>query len=157
LWRVNFFDRAEVTSSPVCADGLVIISAEGPGIAAVDIAKRAVIWEDSYQAPGVGTPMVVGELLFAGLDHGGIVCRNIKTGKIVWEVETDEGFYASPILVGDRIYLIDRLGLTHIFEAKDKFNLIGKGKIDEREPSTPAIYRNRIYTRGKKHLYCIGS
>lgn len=157
LWRKDFYDRAEVTCSPVFADGLVIISADGPGIAAVDAKTHELVWEDSAQAPGVGTPVVVGELLFAGLDHGGIVCRNVKTGKILWEVETDEGFYASPILAGDRIYLIDRVGLTHIFEASDKFNLIAKCKIDEREPSTPAIFGNRLYTRGKKHLYCIGS
>jgi outer membrane protein assembly factor BamB len=115
------------------------------------------VWSDQNQAPGVGTPLIVSDLLFAGLDNGGIVCRQLKSGKVFWETETDEGFYASPILAGERIYLIDRAGLTQIFEAKDTFKLIGRCKIDLPDPSTPAIYQNRLYIRGKKHLYCIGS
>ena len=157
LWRKDFFQHAEVTCSPVFSNGLVIISADGPGIAAVDVATHAIVWSDQNQAPGVSTPLIIGDLLFAGLDNGGIVCRQLQTGKILWEQETDEGFYASPILAGDRIYLIDRAGLTQIFEAKDKFNLIGRCKIDLTDPSTPAVYENRLYIRGKKFLYCIGS
>lgn len=157
LWRVDCFQRAEVAPSPVFSDGLVFVSAEGAGIGAIDAKTRAVVWNDSDLAPSVCTPLVVGELLFYGWDDTGIVCRNAKTGQKIWESETDNGFYASPVLSGDRIYLIDRTGTTHLFRATNKFELIGRNKLDVEGAATPAIYGSSLFIRGRTHLYRIGS
>lgn len=157
LWRVAYFGHAEVASSPVFSDGLVFVSAEEGGLGAIDPKTRALVWNDKETAPGVPTPLVVGEWLFYGWDETGIVCRNARTGQKLWETETDNAFYASPILSGDRIYLIDRAGATHIFRASDKFELIGKCKLEAEDAATPAIHGNSLYIRDRKHLYRIGS
>lgn len=157
LWRVAFFGKSEVAPTPVFADGLLYVSAEGAGLAAIDVAKKAVVWNEKELAPSVATGLVVGDLWFCGLDDGGIVCRNAKTGAKIWETETDDGFYASPLLCGDRIYLTDRAGLTYIFNATNKFSLIAKCKLGEEVSATPAVYGNSLLIRGKKNLYRIGS
>jgi len=59
--------------------------------------------------------------------------------------------------VGDYVYLADEDGVTHIFEAAREFKAIGTGKLSEALYATPAFVAGKIYIRGDKNLFCIGS
>lgn len=67
----------------------------------------------------------------------------------------DEGFCSSPILVGDRVYIVDLSGTTHIFKMADRFQALGAGAIDEGVYATPAFAGGRIFCRGLFHLFCV--
>jgi outer membrane protein assembly factor BamB len=108
--------------------------------------------------------LVAGGLFFAGLDDGGIVCLDAKTGKDadgepieLWMEETDDGFYASPVLVSNKIYLMDRAGKMHIFTPDKEFKSLGQPTLGESAVCTPAVIGNAIYYRGINHLFKIGS
>ena len=88
--------------------------------------------------------------------YGIVNCLNVKTGEVFWEKEFDDGFYSSPILVNDRVYIIDLSGIMQIFKMDDEFELLGTSDIGERAYATPAFVNGRIYIRGDIHLYCIG-
>ncbi len=157
LWRVECLGHTEVAPSPVHGKGMLYVAADGAGVIALDAIKRSTIWKNNEATPGVSTPLVVGELLFYGLNDGGILCRNALTGEKIWEAETDDGFYSSPLLSGDRVYLIDRSGDTHIFSATNKFNLISRPALAEESAANPAVAGKSLFLRGKKHLFRIGS
>jgi len=157
LWQVSCLPKAEVAPSPVHADGRVYVASDYDKFAAIDIASKSVLWKHDEHIPGVSTPVVSHGLLFSGLADGGIACWDAATGEEVWFQETDEGFYASPILANGRVYLMDRSGIMHIFAASREFKSLGQPSLGERSVCTPAMVGNHIYYRGANHLFKIGT
>ena len=115
------------------------------------------LWKNDELICGVSTPLVTEGKLFGGLADGGMFCMDAKTGKELWFADTDEGFYASPLLVGDKVYLLDRTGVMHIFAASKEFKPIAQRALGEESVCTPAMFGGSIYCRGAKHLFRIGS
>ena len=65
--------------------------------------------------------------------------------------------YASPILVGDRVYLLERGGRMHVFPLlRDGYKPVATPELGEETVATPAVYQNSLIIRGAKHLYRIG-
>jgi len=79
-----------------------------------------------------------------------------KTGERFWLEDFDEGFYSSPMLVGDLVYVMDVEGVMSIFKADKEFQLIGQNALGENAVTIPAFMNDRIYIRGMENLYCIG-
>ena len=69
----------------------------------------------------------------------------------------DEAGYASPIVAGHRVFLMDRTGRMFIFEASGSaFQTIAQPLLGEEAVTTPAIYGESLIYRGAKHLFRIG-
>ena len=157
LWRLKCLASADVAPSPVFANGLLYVAADHVKFAAIDVKTRQIIWENKEEMPSVGTPVASGNILVAGLADGGIACWDGKTGKRAWLHETDDGFYASPITAGQRIYLPDRTGRMFIFEASGvAFKAIAQPTLNEQVVTTPAIYGESLIIRGARNLFRIG-
>ena len=157
LWRVECLEGGEIAPSPVYSNGILYVAADYVKLAAIDVKKREIAWETQNAIPGVSTPLVVGEYLIAGLGEGGMVCYNARTGEEIWFEDSDEGFYASPILVEGKVYMIDRVGTMHIFNPGPEYKVTGMPILGESVISTPAAIGNGLYLRGMQHLYRIGS
>ena len=71
------------------------------------------------------------------------------------EHEFNNGFYSSPILVNDGVYMIDLKGKMQIFKMDSKFELLGFSEIEEDAYETPAFVDDKTYIRGLMHLFCI--
>ena len=156
LWRVECM-MGEVAPSPAYADGMVFVVNDGARLAAVRAGEDAeMVWEyDEYLAE-VASPVATSEFLFVATSYGTVACVQSKTGEELWFHDFDEGFYASPVLAGGLVYLMDRRGLMHIFNADREFQLVGQCPLGEEAMTTPAFMDGRIYIRGSKHLFCIG-
>lgn len=63
----------------------------------------------------------------------------------------------SPSLVGSLVYLSAEDGRTFIFALADRFELLQTCMIDETQAASFAFADGRIYIRGGKHLFCIGT
>ena len=156
LWSIDCM-AGEVAPSPAYAAGLVFVTNEYAVLAAIDLATREVVWQtDEAELPDVCSPVASPEYLFLGSNSGMVTCLEAKTGKKRWEHEFGDGFYASPILVGARVYFTDQKGITHVIQAGPEFKLLGDADIGESVVSTPAFAHGRMYVRGVEHLYCIG-
>ncbi|HIG28892.1 MAG TPA: hypothetical protein EYQ50_14295 [Verrucomicrobiales bacterium] len=157
LWRMPGLEGGEVAPTPLFADGLLYVAADYVKLEAINVHDQSVVWLAEDLIPGVSTPIVSGKFLFYGLSDGGFGCYDAKSGKELWNEESDEGFYASPIVVGEKVYLMDRGGIMHIFAAKEEYESIGNPALGEISVTTPVIVDNSIYYRGLQHLYRIGS
>jgi len=104
----------------------------------------------------VRSPIATDKYLFLITSYGMVLCYDAKTGDTLWEKEFGSGFYSSPILVGDKVYLIDKVGVTHIFKADKEFVSLGENILGESVVSTPAFADGKIFIRADKNLYCIG-
>ena len=158
LWQLKCLASADVAPTPVFAKGLLYVAADHVKFAAIDVKTRQVVWENKDETPGVGTPVMVDAFLFAGLADGGISCWDAKTGKQLWLHETDDGFYASPIIASKRVFVPDRTGKMFIFEASGEgYKPIAQPVLGEEAVTTPAIYGESLIYRGAKHLFRIGT
>jgi outer membrane protein assembly factor BamB len=156
LWRVECMS-GEVAPSPAYADGMVYVVNETANLTAVKLgAASGIAWEYEDDISEVSSPLATKDFVFMASSYGSVSCFNSKTGERYWVHEFDHGFYSSPILVGDNVYLMDMNGTMFIFKADNQFQLTGTNELGEKAVTIPAFSPGRIYIRGDKHLFCIG-
>jgi outer membrane protein assembly factor BamB len=155
LWSVNCMS-AEVGPSVGVNSKFVFAANEFAKLVAIKPGVNAsIIWSDNEYLPEVSSPLATEEYLFIATSYGAIACYDTNNGQKLWEHEFDFGFYSSPILVGNKVYLIDQKGIARIFKADKVFTLIDESPLGEPVTSTPAFAGGKIFIRGEKHLYCI--
>jgi outer membrane protein assembly factor BamB len=158
LWRVKCLG-GEVAPSPAFNGiDLVFAANEYAQASALKLtgATPQILWQYDGYLPEISSPVATETLLFLATSAGDVICLDALTGELLWEEEFDSGFNASPILVGERIYLIDLAGTVHIFEAASEYIPVASIAMGEPVYATPAFTDGRIYIRGDDHLFCIG-
>jgi outer membrane protein assembly factor BamB len=154
-------------ASPVEADGLIFAAAgDGDGSRAMigvrppgkgDGAKATLAWEKDSGTPYVPTLLARRGHLYAVRDDGIAVCWEAKSGKEVWKSRLGEPASASPVLIGDNVFAPDERGDVHVFAASQKgLTRLAKNSLGEPVFSTPAAAGNRLYLRGRGHMFCVG-
>ncbi len=157
LWRIRCM-QGEIAPSPAYTDGMVFVVNEYARLAAIRVHPAPEIaWEHIDDLSEVSSPLAAKGLVIMAASYGTVSCFDAETGERYWLQEYDEGFYSSPILVGDLVYLMDMAGVMYIFKADKTFQAVGRGDLGERAMTIPAFMHDRIYIRGEKHLFCIGN
>jgi outer membrane protein assembly factor BamB len=166
VWNFTETDPLRTVGSPVaCKDLIVLTGGEGPGGARHMVAVRTggakpdLAWELKKLPPYVSTALVQGDQVFFVNDAGIAGCLDGHSGKTIWADRLDSGsgtFTASPILINGNIYAVNEAGVVYVFKAAAKLELLGKSSIGEPVMATPAVANNRLFIRGKEHLFCIG-
>ena len=157
LWSIRCM-MGEVAPSPAYADGLVFAVNDYARLVGIDLSgEPAIAWEVIDDLSEVASPVSSGDLVFMAASYGALSCLDAKTGEVLWIEDFDEGFYSSPILAGEAIYLMDMSGMTHIIKAAKEFEVIARNPLGEKAVTIPAFMPGRIYIRGFKNIYCIGN
>jgi outer membrane protein assembly factor BamB len=156
LWRLKCM-LGEIAPSPAFADGMVFAVNDYARLAAIKLENSPELaWEYIDDLSEVSSPLATKDFVFMAASYGSVTCLDSKTGERLWIEDFDEGFYSSPVLVGDFVYLMYVEGVMSIFKADKGFHLIGRNELGENAVSIPAFMHGRIYIRGMKNLYCIG-
>ena len=160
LWSAKCLG-GEVSPSPAYANGMVFVGNEYAIAAGITLEGTAeavtatVAWEFDELLPEVSSPVGDGERFYFGTAIGDIVCLDAKTGDKLWVQETEDGFYSSPVLVGDRVYIADLSGNMYIFRAGAAYEEIATLSLGGSAFATPAYLDGRMYVRTPEQLYCI--
>ena len=156
LWRINCMS-GEVAPSLAYADGIVFAVNECARLAAIKLeGTPEILWETEDDLSEVSSPLATEEFVFVAASYGTVSCFDSKTGERYWFEDLPNGFYSSPILVGEKVYLMDMTGTMYIINAENEFNLVNKCELGESSVTIPAFMHDRIYIRGLENLYCIG-
>jgi len=165
LWEIEGSTKETVTTA--VTDGQrVFVSGGFPrnNTTAVEAdGSGRIAWENSSRIY-VPSMLVRDGHVFAVLDAGQAVCWKSETGAELWREKVDRDFYASLVMVEDRIYVTSQAGVTSVFEATpQKFALLARNRLGDEAFATPSICGNRIYLRSAKkgetrqeYLWCIG-
>jgi len=102
--------------------------------------------------------------VYAVQDAGTAVCWKSDTGEEQWRGKLDKDYYASPVMVGERVYITSLAGVTSVFEATPaRFKTLAQNRLGDEALATPAICGGRIYLRHAKKgearqefLWCVG-
>lgn len=158
LWHVECL-AGEVAPSAAYADGVVFVANDGAVASAIDVGTHGsepkILWQWDEALPDAASLLANDDYLIVPTGFGVVSCLNGKTGTLQWEQEFDNGFYSSPVLVNDRVYIIDLSGVMQIFRMSDTFERLGTSTLGEDTYATPAFVGDRIYIRGVTHLFCI--
>jgi outer membrane protein assembly factor BamB len=155
LWAVECMS-GDVAPSVAVNSAMVYAVTDYAKLVAIKPGTSAsIVWEDNTFTPDVSSPVANDKFLFVATGNGDLACYNSEKGDTLWTHYFQDQFYASPIMVDDMVYLLDRSGLMHIVKAESKFQLVSEASIGEMADCTPAFSDKKIYIRGKKNLYCI--
>lgn len=157
LWSQDVLG-GEIGSSPAYANGRVFAANQYAKAVALDAATGDVIWSaEDLDLPDAGSPVATDRHLFMPTSGGTFSCIAAADGSRVWSHDFDTGGYGSPILAAGRIYWVTAEGRTRIFKAAETFEPIAEPALGEASVCTPAAVGQRLYIRGVKHLFCVGT
>jgi outer membrane protein assembly factor BamB len=156
LWSVKGLGGEVAPSAALSGERIFVASDHSIAAAFVPGPDAKFLWEHEDDLPDVSSPVANDKYIVMTSGSGMISCLNPETGKAYWTKECDDGFYASPVLVGDRVYVMDRGGVMIVFRLGDAFELLARNELGEKADVTAAVPAGRVYLRSLKRLYCIG-
>lgn len=167
--KLNWYAETNVDTaacpSVVAHNGVAyVIGGRSGGRAAVkiggknDVTDSNVIWSEgggSY----VPSPVLHKDHLYWINDSGVATCVDTKTGKQAGRERIGGKFYASVVLIGDKLYAVSRFDGTYVLKAEPTFERIAHNKLsdDSDFSGSPAVSDGQLFIRSEKNLYCIGA
>ena len=118
--------------------------------------KPKEVWRIEKAVSYMPTPLVKGDLVFLCSEQGIATCLRAQTGEVVWQERVGEGFSASPVCAGERIYCVGNDGTVVVLAAAEKFEVLAKNTLGEATQSTPALSGGRMLLRTEGHLIALG-
>jgi outer membrane protein assembly factor BamB len=168
LWRANGLNPGNdpfyrIVASPVVNGDLVYAPTRVRPMLALktggrgDVTKTALVWSFD-NGPDVPTPVSDGTLLYVVNDKGIVWALDARTGRATYGPERlKPGTYsASPVLADGRVYVTNEDGLTSVFKAGPRFELLAENHLEDYTLSSPAVSEGQIFLRTASHLYAIG-
>lgn len=168
LWRANGLNpennpayrivaspvvSGEIIYAPTRVRPLLALRAGGRG----DVTSSHLLW--SFEnGPDVPTPVVDGTYFYTVNDRGIVHCLDAKSGRVIWGPERlQPGTYSSsPVLADGRIYITNEDGLTSVFRAGPRFEILAENDVAEYTLSSIAVSQGQIFLRTAEHFYAIG-
>jgi outer membrane protein assembly factor BamB len=163
LWQAKCM-RGDVAASPTFVNELVYVGSDQTCIAAIkpdgsgDVTASHIAWkQEDSGLPDMCSMLCDGPRVYT-LVFGIFYAFDALSGKLLWEHDTKTTFQASPCIFNGRIHLLSTKGVMISGEAsQDGFKETGRAALGEAAGASPAFAPGRIYLRGKKHLFCIGT
>jgi outer membrane protein assembly factor BamB len=169
LWRMdglnptnNPFQR--IIASPLAVGDILIaptrekpmLAIKGGGRGDITTTHRAWSFDNG---PDVPTPVSDGTLLYSVTDRGVAYALDVKSGTVVYGPERlkPDSYSASPVLAEGKIYVTsENEGLTSVYRAGPKFELLAENPLNDYCLSSPAVSDGQIFIRTTGHLWAIG-
>jgi outer membrane protein assembly factor BamB len=152
-----------LVASPIVWQGILIAPTRVEPMLALDVANRGsgtpkTLWSFD-QGPDIPTPVTDGSLLYIVRDNGTAFALDLKTGAVVYGPQRlPRGFYsASPVLADGHIYVTNEEGVTSVYKAGPKFELVAQNALNDYCLSSIAVSEGQILLRTSGHLWVIGS
>ena len=165
---------AEQAYSSVILDGKRVFAVTGRGGGSVaidaggsgDISDSNTVWSGTANG-SFGSPVKSGSKIYIAA-RGVITSIDAETGdrdeqvRLRGALETGGQFgsldYASPVVVGDRLFYLNGSGQVYVFKTGEKLEQVAVNRVtNDKEVfwGTPAISDGRLVMRSSKHLYCV--
>jgi outer membrane protein assembly factor BamB len=168
LWRADALNPTNdlayrIVASPVVHGELIITpSRERPMLAMRpggrgDVAKSHIMW--SFQnGPDVPTPVTDGQYVYVVNDRGIVWCLDAKTGAEVYGKRRlrPSTYSGSAVLADGKLYITNEDGLTTVFAAGPKFEILAENDFADYTLSSPAVSEGQIFIRTAGALWAIG-
>jgi outer membrane protein assembly factor BamB len=154
LWALDGM-MGENAPSPAYADGRVFAANQLLSMVAADAKTGKKLWEVYDGLPDVASPVAGEGFVVMTASYGLVTALDAATGEVLVQHEFKTGFWASPVIAGERLYALDQSGVMRIFKADRSLALLASPGVGEPTVATPAFRAGDIFIRGNRHLFCI--
>lgn len=115
-------------------------------------------WLQEKQGPGMASPVCSEQFVYT-TDKSILKCFSAATGERLYQTRLPglKMIAACPLVIGDKLLLLDEDGRACIVRTGKEFEVIGTGQLDDVFWATPAVADGSIYLRGVDKLYCVRS
>ncbi len=148
-WKANCLTMA-TCGTCVWSDRMIFASGGFPTAQTAAVAADGsgrVLWTNRVKCYEQSM-LIHGGYLYALADNGVAYCWNAKTGAEQWKSRLSGPVSASPLLVGDNIYVANEKGTMYVFKASPAgFRSVAKNKLGNESFATPAVADNVLYVR----------
>jgi outer membrane protein assembly factor BamB len=162
IWKASCLG-SDIAPTQIYSDGLVLAIQPYDKIYAIkmdnsggDVTETAIAWQTQGDMPDICSPVSDGKLIWTLTCAGGLSCFDLADGKELYKQSLEGEFHASPSVVGDKLYILERTGQMIIIGTGREFKEISRSVIDEECFASPAFGQGCIYLRSEKSIYCIG-
>jgi outer membrane protein assembly factor BamB len=165
IWTVDG-PSEEFVATPTYSEkaGLVFISSSWPKqiLLAIrpdgrgNVTQTHIAWQNTKGGPYVPSMIVAGDFLLSVNNSGVAFCYVAASGEVLWQQKLGR-HHASPVLVDGLVFFINDDGRVNVIKPGRKYECVATYELGESCYASPAISDGRIFLRGFKHLFCIGS
>jgi outer membrane protein assembly factor BamB len=149
--------------SLITQDGICyVIGGRSGGRAAIrlggkgDITETNVLWSTTVGSY-VSSPVLYNGHLYWCNDRGIAFCVDAKTGEEIAKKRLGGAFYASLVLIKDKLYAVSRFDGTYVLEATPELKQVAHNRLSDKSDfsASPAVSDGQLILRSDKYLYCI--
>ena len=123
-----------------------------------EVSSDAVIWKRTKNIPNRGTPVLIGNRIYA-VDDGGIAtCLDPATGDDLWRERVKSTYSASTVCAGGNLYFLNLKGHTTVVKQSDTFEVVAENSLERGEHdcgASIAVVGNSLLIRTGGFLYRI--
>lgn len=167
LWIVRYPMGFSMSTRPIFVDGVLYMGTgfSRPSFYAIrvddatgDLTDTHVKWMYHKSMPKTPSPNFVNGNVITLEDAGRLQSLDPETGEQRWMQSLMGKFSASPVQVGDLLYVVSEEGLCYVLRIKDEgCEIISQIEMEEETLASPAIVDNYIYLRTRSYLWKIGN
>jgi outer membrane protein assembly factor BamB len=107
-----------------------------------------VLWRTEKAMPAFNTPTVAEGLAYWVNRVGVLFCFDAESGEEVYSVRLRQGCWSTPVVVGDRLYVFGKDGLTSVVRMGREFELLAENQLwDPHEAGEESEFRRRASGR----------
>jgi outer membrane protein assembly factor BamB len=118
--------------------------------------SKSIVWRMQKFLPNVPSPLLYQGVIYLIKDGGILTTVDAKIGAIQKQGRLTgalDTYYASPVVLGDKIYFMSQTGKLSVVKADAQWELLKVNDFGEDSFSTPALAGGRIYVRTRTKLY----
>jgi outer membrane protein assembly factor BamB len=105
-----------------------------------------------------GTAAIRNDLLFIADFSGLFHCLDAKSGKVHWTYDMLAASWASPLIVGDKVYITDEDGDVAVFNlAAEKHDPLIETNMENSIYTTPVVANETLFIANRTHLFAIAA
>jgi outer membrane protein assembly factor BamB len=136
--------------------GVVFLKPGGEG----DVTAKRLFHEQRMKKHTIGSPVIKDGHIYLCVTDGFLQCYELATGKMVFEERLpatggSSATWGSPVLVGDRLYVVNQSGDTLSLRAAPRYELLASNPLGELSNATPAFSDGQVFIRTHTALYCV--
>jgi len=125
-----------------------------------DVTATHRLWSRDDTGAFVPTPAVADGKVYVLGDRGQFDCLDPVTGRTLWRgtiPRTNANFYGSPLVANGLLYAIREDGSMIVARVKDRLEIVGETKFNDRVIASIVPAGDRLFIRGTNHLYCVAA
>lgn len=160
LRNENFgFDRKAVIASPAIAGNMVVVGGRDGYLYGIDAQTGARKWEFDYKVSWIISSVAIKDtVVVTGTSDGRFInALHLNTGKELWRFAVAAPVWASPAIVGDKVFNAGNDGLVYclnVYTGKE----VWRFRTNERMFSSPVPANGNLYVGNDEGiLFCLKS